>query len=80
MQGATTVEWVFYTLATHVARLTRERTQHIVTFPNAEGLLLDRTRLLFVEVAMKPLKPKGVSLSTSGLNIQWNAMKSGRGR
>jgi hypothetical protein len=54
--------------------------QHIVTFPNAEGLLLDRTRLLFVEVAMKPLKPKGVSLSTSVLNIQWNAMKSERGR
>jgi hypothetical protein len=80
MQGATSVVWVFYTPAIHVARLTRENMQHIVTFPNAEGLLLDRTRLLFAEFAMKPLKPKGVSLSMNGLDIQWNGMKSERGR
>ena len=39
MQGATTVEWVFYASATHVARLTRISLQHNVTFQNAKGPL-----------------------------------------
>jgi len=59
MQGATTVEWMFCTPATNVARLTRESMQHNATFPNAKAPLLGRTKLQFVESANKPFRPKG---------------------
>jgi hypothetical protein len=45
MQGATTVGWMFCTPARNVKNLIRESMQHNVTFPNAKGLLLERTKL-----------------------------------
>jgi PBP1b-binding outer membrane lipoprotein LpoB len=76
MQGATNVEWEFYTPATHVAKLTRTSIQLTATSPNVKDALLGRSITQFVGSAVRLSGTREGSRSTNDSFTLLNEMKN----